>query len=76
MSIPVFRVINGNTFAVKPAGNMLRGWLPGTIVNFVEGTDNKYVSVDWVSKYPNKVGAAGFTINGSLRLNNNFDKIY
>ena len=79
MSIPIQRITVGATLPIKPVGEMLKGWLPGTIVNFYPDTDirnNKYLCADWASKFPNNVGAGGFTMNGSLRLNNNFNFKY
>ena len=35
MSIPVFKQVVGSTLPMRPRGGMLKGWLPGTIVNFV-----------------------------------------
>lgn len=75
MSIPVFKMRDGVSLSARPMGQMLKGWLPGTIVNFVqlEDQDGKYLGVDWASKQPNAVGAGGFTINGSYEFKNNFD---
>ncbi len=72
MSIPVFKLREGMVIPVKPKGKMLNGWLPGTIVNFVQ-SDSNDLCVDWASEYPNNVGICGFTINGSYDLLDNFD---
>ena len=79
MSLPIFRLRDGATLPVRPSGDMLKGWLPGTIVNFIQNEDDEsghYLKVDLACKYPSKVGAGGFTINGSLQLQKDFDFRY
>lgn len=73
MSRAVFRIHDGATIPAIPSGNLLNGWIAGTVVNFVYNTEGKYVYVDWAAKFPNKVGAGGFLINGSYILKSSFD---
>lgn len=73
MSIPIMRLRQGATLPVKPTGDMLKGWLPGTLVNFVQGKDGHYLTVDLAINIKNKKGCGGFTVNGSYNLKNNFD---
>lgn len=73
MSIPIMRLRDGATLPVKPSGDMLKGWLPGTLVNYVQGKDGHYLTVDLASNMRDKKGCGGFTVNGSYSLRNNFD---
>ena len=72
MSKPVFRISNGVTLNAKVSGQLLNGWLAGTLVNIVNG-DDKYVTIDVATVKKNVQGAFGFTLNGSLNLRNDFD---
>ena len=75
MSLPIYRLKQGDTVQVIPTGDMLNGWIPGTIVNFVQ-SENKlgtYLSVQLASKSKKLKESCGFTLNGSCQLNNMFD---
>lgn len=75
MSIPCFKCVQGSVLPVRPRGELLKGWLPGTIVNFIPSDDGKYLDVDVAAKYPNKSSNGGcFTLNGSYELLPGFDR--
>lgn len=75
MSIPVFKQVEGSLLPMRPRGDMLKGWLPGTIVNFIPSDDGKYLDVDLATKHPHKASNGGlFTLNGSYELSNKFDR--
>lgn len=73
MSKPVFRISNGITLNAKVSGQLLNGWLAGTLVNIVNGYDNKYITIDVATVKKDVQGVFGFTLNGSLNLRNDFD---
>ena len=75
MSIPVFKQVVGSTLPMRPRGGMLKGWLPGTIVNFVNSQDGNFLDVDLASNFPHKSSNGGlFTLNGSYELSSQFDR--
>lgn len=75
MSIPVFRAKEGSTLPVRPRGELLKGWLPGTIVNFIPSDDNHFMDCDVAAKYPHKSSNGGmFTMNGSYDFRAGFDR--
>lgn len=75
MSIPVFKGVEGSVLPVRPRGQLLKGWLPGTIVNFIPSDDGRYMDVDVATKFPHKSSNGGcFTLNGSYELKQGFDK--
>lgn len=75
MSIPVFKCVQGSVLPVRPRGELLKGWLPGTIVNFVLSDDGRYMDVDVAVKFPHKSSNGGcFTLNGSYELRADFDR--
>lgn len=73
MSKPVFRISNGVTLNAQVSGKLLNGWLAGTLVNIVNGYDNKYITIDVATVKKDVQGVFGFTLNGSLNLRNEFD---
>lgn len=75
MSLPVFRLRDGTTLPCKPIGQMRKGWIPGTLINYIQLEDDngKYLGCDWATKQPDVGGIGGFTINGSYELKNGFD---
>lgn len=75
MSIPVFRYKQGSVLPLRPRGDLLKGWLPGTAVNFIPSDDNKFMNIDLASKYPHKASNGGlFTLNGSYQFRSGFDR--
>lgn len=73
--MPVFKCVEGSVLPVRPRGELLKGWLPGTIVNFVPSDDGRYMDVDVATKYPHKASNGGlFTLNGSYELRPGFDR--
>lgn len=76
MSIPVFKQSQGSLLPMRPRGEMLkRGWIPGTIVNFIPSQDGKFLNVDLATSQPNKASNGGlFTLNGSYELTEHFDR--
>ena len=75
MSIPVFRAKEGSVLPLRPRGEMLKGWLPGTVVNFIPSDDGRFMDMDLAAKYPHKASNGGlFTINGSYDLLSGFDR--
>lgn len=75
MSIPVFRAKEGGVLPVRPRGELLKGWLPGTIVNFIPSDDNHFMDCDVAIKYPHKSSNGGmFTMNGSYSFRTGFDR--
>lgn len=75
MSIPVFKCVEGSVLPMRPRGQLLKGWLPGTIVNFVPSDDGRYMDVDVATKFPHKSSNGGlFTLNGSYELREGFDR--
>jgi len=72
MSKPVFKITDSAKVPAVPSGDLLYGWIPGTIVNFVKGTDKKSLTVDKAHKFTNKQGVGGFLINGSYSLKGSF----
>ena len=75
MSLPVFKVKEGSVLPLRPRGELLKGWLPGTIVNFIPSQDDKYMDIDLAVKYPHKSSNGGlFTMNGSYELTSLFDR--
>lgn len=75
MSIPVFKHVEGSLLPMRPRGDMLKGWLPGTLVNFIPSKDGKFLDVDLAVKYPSKSSNGGlFTLNGSYELSPEFDR--
>jgi hypothetical protein len=76
MSKAVIRICDGQNIVCKVSGELLKGWLPGTIVQAVKGKDKKYITIDVASKAPNKRGVLGFVMNGSYSLKSGFDIFY
>ena len=76
MSKPVFKLCVGNTLPAIPDGDLLKGWLPGTIVNFVYSTENKYPHICLASAMTDVCGVGGFLINGSAEFLNGFDRMF
>ena len=75
MSLPVFKAKQGSVLPLRPRGQLLKGWLPGTIVNFIPSEDDKYMDIDLAVKYPHKSSNGGlFTMNGSYELTSLFDR--
>ena len=75
MSIPVFRAKEGSVLPLRPRGELLKGWLPGTIVNFIPSDDGRFIDCDVAAKYPHKASNGGmFTMNGSYDLGPGFDR--
>lgn len=75
MSIPVFRLKQGGVLPLVPTGDLLKGWLPGTIVNFVPSDSSRYMCIDLATKYPHKSSNGGlFTMNGSYEFQSGFDR--
>lgn len=75
MSLPVFKAKQGAVLPLRPRGQLLKGWLPGTIVNFIPSEDDKYMDIDLAVKYPHKSSNGGlFTMNGSYELTSLFDR--
>ena len=75
MSLPIFRAKQGSLLPVRPRGQLLKGWLPGTVVNFIPSDDYRYMDVDVAAKYPNKASNGGmFTMNGSYEFKSTFDR--
>jgi len=60
---------------LRPRGELLKGWLPGTIVNFIPSDDNRFLNCDIAAKYPHKASNGGmFTMNGSYFFKSGFDR--
>ena len=80
MSSPIYKLRDTSTIQAKPTGQLLKGWLPGTIVNYVYDKENKYLAIDKASacmtKNPDLIGVGGFLPNGSYELKSNFDFRY
>ena len=75
MSIPVFRAKEGSVLPLRPRGELLKGWLPGTVVNFIPSDDGHFMDCDVAAKYPHRSSNGGmFTINGSYFLKTGFDR--
>lgn len=76
MSKPIFRITDSSKIQAIPSGDLLYGWIPGTIVNFVQGSNKKYLTIDKAHKHPNKQGVGGFLLNGSYNLKGSFPFAY